>query len=157
MESQSIALVAHDNRKKDLVEWVEWNYKDLIEHKLICTGTTGNMVENALINKIGKDSKLKYEIKKLKSGPLGGDQQLGSLITEGRIDIIIFFWDPMEPHPHDVDVKALLRISVLYNVPTACNRATADFMISSKFFNEEYEPIIKDHSDYIKRNINIHE
>ena len=157
MESKSIALVAHDNRKKDLVEWVEWNYRDLIEHKLICTGTTGNMVENALKNKIGKDSKLKYEIQKLKSGPLGGDQQLGSLITEGKIDIIVFFWDPMEPHPHDVDVKALLRISVLYNVPTACNRATADFMISSKFFNEEYKPIIKDYSDYIKRNINIHE
>jgi len=157
MESKSIALVAHDNRKKDLVEWVEWNYKDLLEHKLICTGTTGNMVENALKNKVGKDAKLKFEIKKLKSGPLGGDQQLGALITEGRVDIIIFFWDPMEPHPHDVDVKALLRISVLYNVPTACNRATADFMISSKFFNEEYEPKIKDYSEYIKRNINMDE
>ena len=157
MRSKSIALVAHDNRKKDLVEWVEWNYKDLLEHKLICTGTTGNMVENALRNKVGKDAKLKFEIKKLKSGPLGGDQQLGALITEGKVDIIIFFWDPMEPHPHDVDVKALLRISVLYNVPTACNRATADFMISSKFFNEEYEPKIKDYSEYIKRNINMDE
>lgn len=157
MENKSIALVAHDNRKKDLVEWIEWNYKDLLEHKLICTGTTGSMVENALINKIGNDTKLKFEIKKLKSGPLGGDQQLGSLIAEGKIDILIFFWDPMEPHPHDVDVKALLRISVLYNVPTACNRATADFMISSNFFNEKYEPIIKDYSDYIKRNINIYE
>lgn len=157
MENKSIALVAHDNRKKDLVEWVEWNYKDLLEHKLICTGTTGNMVENALINKIGSDAKLKFEIKKLKSGPLGGDQQLGSLIAEGKVDILVFFWDPMEPHPHDVDVKALLRISVLYNVPTACNRATADFMISSNFFNEKYEPIIKDYSGYIKRNINIYE
>ncbi len=157
MEIKSIALVAHDNRKKDLVEWVEWNYKDLLEHKLICTGTTGNMVENALINKIGNDAKLKFEIKKLKSGPLGGDQQLGSLIAEGKIDILIFFWDPMEPHPHDVDVKALLRISVLYNVPTASNRATADFMISSNFFNEKYEPIIKDYSDYIKRDINVKE
>jgi methylglyoxal synthase len=157
MENKSIALVAHDNRKKNLVEWIEWNYKDLLEHKLICTGTTGNMVENALINKIPKDAKLKFEIKKLKSGPLGGDQQLGSLIAEGKIDILIFFWDPMEPHPHDVDVKALLRISVLYNVPTACNRATADFMISSNFFNEKYEPIIKDYSGYIKRNINIYE
>lgn len=157
MESKSIALVAHDNRKKDLVEWVEWNYKDLLEHKLICTGTTGNMVENVLINKIGSDAKLKFEIKKLKSGPLGGDQQLGSLIADGKVDILVFFWDPMEPHPHDVDVKALLRISVLYNVPTACNRATADFMISSNFFNEKYEPIIKDYSGYIKRNINIYE
>ena len=157
MEIKSIALVAHDNRKKDLVEWVEWNYKDLLEHMLICTGTTGTMVENAIKNKLGKDAELKFEIKKLKSGPLGGDQQLGALIAEGKVDIIVFFWDPMEPHPHDVDVKALLRISVLYNVPTACNRATADFMVSSKFFNEKYEPLIKDYSKYIKRNINIYE
>jgi methylglyoxal synthase len=155
MEIKSIALVAHDNRKKDLVEWAEWNYNDLLEHKLICTGTTGNMVEDAIKNKIGNDAKLKFEIKKLKSGPLGGDQQLGALIADGKIDIIIFFWDPMEPLPHDVDVKALLRIAVLYNVPTACNRATADFMVSSKFFNEAYEPIIKDYSEYIKRNVNI--
>jgi methylglyoxal synthase len=157
MKNKTIALVAHDNRKKDMVEWVEWNFKDLLEHKLICTGTTGTMVENALINKMEKDSKLKFEIRKLKSGPLEGDQQLGALIAEGRIDIIIFFWDPMEPHPHDVDVKALLRICVLYNIPTACNRATADFMVSSKFFNEQYEPIVKDYSEYIKRNININE
>jgi methylglyoxal synthase len=157
MEIKSIALVAHDNRKKDLVEWAEWNYKDLVEHKLICTGTTGNMVENAIKNKFGKDGELKFEIKKLKSGPLGGDQQLGALIAEGKVDIIIFFWDPMEPHPHDVDVKALLRISVLYNVPTACNRATADFMVSSKFFNENYVAVTKDYSEYIKRNINIDE
>jgi len=151
MEIKSIALVAHDNRKKDLVEWAEWNYKDLLEHKLICTGTTGNMVETALKHKVGNDAELKFEIKKLKSGPLGGDQQLGALIAEGKVDIIIFFWDPMEPHPHDVDVKALLRICVLYNVPTACNRATADFMVSSKFFNEMYEPILKDYSDYTKK------
>jgi methylglyoxal synthase len=153
MEIKSIALVAHDNRKKDLVEWAEWNYKDLLEHQLICTGTTGSLVEKAIKNKLGVEGELKFQIKKLKSGPLGGDQQLGALIAEGKIDIIIFFWDPMEPHPHDVDVKALLRISVLYNVPTACNRATADFMISSKFFNEEYAPIIKDYSEYTKRNI----
>ena len=101
-------------------------------------------------NKVGKDAKLKFEIKKLKSGPLGGDQQLGALIAEGRVDIIFFLWDPMEPHPHDVDVKALLRIAVLYNVPTACNRATADFMVSSKFFNEKYEAVTKDYSDYTK-------
>lgn len=154
MESKSIALVAHDNRKKDLVEWVEWNYRDLLIHKLICTGTTGNMVENAIKNKIGKGANLNFEIKKLKSGPLGGDQQLGALIAERSIDIIIFFWDPMEPHPHDVDVKALLRIAVLYNIPTACNRATADFMVSSNFFNEKYEPVNYDFNDYIKRNIN---
>lgn len=156
MEVKSIALVAHDNRKKDLVEWVEWNYKDLLEHKLICTGTTGTMVETALKNKVGTDeAELKFQIKKLKSGPLGGDQQLGALIAEGKVDIIIFFWDPMEPHPHDVDVKALLRICVLYNVPTACNRATADFMVSSKFFNEDYKPILKDYSIYTNRDINI--
>lgn len=156
MEVKSIALVAHDNRKKDLVEWVEWNYKDLLEHKLICTGTTGTMVEKALKNKVGTaEAELKFQIKKLKSGPLGGDQQLGALIAEGEVDIIIFFWDPMEPHPHDVDVKALLRICVLYNVPTACNRATADFMVSSKFFNEDYKPILKDYSVYTIRDINI--
>jgi methylglyoxal synthase len=156
MEVKSIALVAHDNRKKDLVEWVEWNYKDLLEHKLICTGTTGTMVETALKNKVGTDeAELKFQIKKLKSGPLGGDQQLGALIAEGKVDIIIFFWDPMEPHPLDVDVKALLRICVLYNVPTACNRATADFMVSSKFFNEDYKPIVKDYSVYTQRDINI--
>ncbi len=156
MEVKSIALVAHDNRKKHLVEWAEWNYKDLLEHKLICTGTTGTLVENALKNKVGtEEAELKFQIKKLKSGPLGGDQQLGALIAEGKVDIIIFFWDPMEPHPHDVDVKALLRIAVLYNVPTACNRATADFMVSSTFFNEKYNPILKDYSDYTKRNINI--
>lgn len=153
METKNIALVAHDNRKKDLVEWVEWNYRDLIEHKLICTGTTGNLVEKAIKNKIGDNEELKFQIKKLKSGPLGGDQQLGALIAESKIDIIIFFWDPMEPLPHDVDIKALLRIAVLYNVPTACNRATADFMISSKFFNEYYKPLIKDYSAYIKREI----
>ncbi len=153
METKNIALVAHDNRKKDLVEWVEWNYRDLIEHKLICTGTTGSLVEKAIKSKIGDDAELKFQIRKLKSGPLGGDQQLGALIAESKIDIIIFFWDPMEPLPHDVDIKALLRIAVLYNVPTACNRATADFMISSKFFNEHYKPLIKDYSAYIKREI----
>ena len=155
MEIKSIALVAHDNRKKDLVEWVEWNYMELKHHKLICTGTTGSLVEEAIKNKVGKSTELEYKMLKLKSGPLGGDQQLGALIAEGKIDIIIFFWDPMEPHPHDVDVKALLRISVLYNVPTACNRATADFLISSALFKEKYTPIIKDYSNYIKRPLNI--
>lgn len=157
MECKSIALVAHDNRKKDLAEWVKWNYRDLIEHKLICTGTTGNMVENALKEKLGKDVKIKFDIKKLKSGPLGGDQQLGALIAEEQIDIIIFFWDPMEPHPHDVDVKALLRIAVLYNIPTACNRATADFMVSSKFFNNDYVPQANEYTKYIERKLNIFE
>lgn len=153
METKSIALVAHDNRKKDLVEWVEWNYNELLHHSLICTGTTGSLVEDAIKKKADKEEFQKMKMTKLKSGPLGGDQQLGALIAENKIDIIIFFWDPMEPHPHDVDVKALLRISVLYNVPTACNRATADFMISSPLFNKEYVPIVKDYSDYIKRDL----
>jgi methylglyoxal synthase len=146
-----IALVAHDNRKKDLTEWVEWNWDALLNHKLICTGTTGNMVEAVLRRKLDKDQKKKIDIRKLKSGPLGGDQQLGALIAEGEVDMIIFLWDPMEPQPHDVDVKALLRIAVLYNVPTACNRSTADFMISSSLFTSEYTPALVDFSKYIRR------
>lgn len=153
--AKRIALVAHDNRKKDLVEWVEWNWSALLDHKLICTGTTGTLVEETLKNKLGKNLKRTVEIRKLKSGPLGGDQQLGSLIADGEIDVIIFLWDPMEPQPHDVDVKALLRIAVLYNVPTACNRSTADFMISSPLFTTEYAPILTDYSKYIQRNVNL--
>lgn len=148
-----IALVAHDNRKSDLIEWVEWNWKILSDHQIICTGTTGRLVEEALKKRAEKNSPLKHKIIKLKSGPLGGDQQLGALITEEKVDMIIFFWDPMQPQPHDVDVKALLRITVLYNVPTACNRSTADFLISSVLFNESYTPIIKDYSRYINRKV----
>jgi len=152
---KNIALVAHDRRKKDMVEWVEWNWGILAQHKLICTGTTGKLVEEALIKKIGKDRVLKNKITKLKSGPLGGDQQLGAMIVDGKIDFIVFLWDPMQPHPHDVDVKALLRIAVLYNVPIACNRSTADFMISSPLMNEEYHPKIKDYASYINRKVSI--
>ena len=152
MDTKNIALVAHDNRKKDLIEWVEWNYETLIPHNLICTGTTGKLVEQALIKKSKKED-FKITIQKLKSGPLGGDQQLGAMIVDGTVDFIIFFWDPMEPHPHDVDVKALLRVSVLYNVPLACNRSTADFMISSPLLKEKYERVLKDYSGYIKRSV----
>jgi len=152
-EIKRIALVAHDNRKKDLVEWVEWNYKLLIVHKLICTGTTGKLIEQTIKSKLDNEDKVPYEITLLKSGPLGGDQQLGAMIAEGHIDLVIFLWDPMEPQPHDVDVKALLRIAVLYNIPTACNRSTADFMISSSLLNTPYEPIITDYSGYIKRTL----
>jgi len=148
-----IALVAHDNRKTDLIEWVEWNWEILHNHHIICTGTTGKLVEEALLKKVNENKKGVINIRKLKSGPLGGDQQLGALIAEGLVDIIIFFWDPMQPQPHDVDVKALLRITVLYNVPTACNRSTADFMISSPLFNETYKPKTKDYSEYILRNL----
>jgi methylglyoxal synthase len=150
---KNIALVAHDNRKKDLIEWVEWNYEVLMRHKLICTGTTGRLVEEAITKRLSMHEAEKLEIEKLKSGPLGGDQQLGALIAEGKIDLLIFLWDPMEPQPHDVDVKALLRISVVYNIPTACNRSTADFLISSPLLAETYQPTMKDYSGYIKRTL----
>jgi len=146
-----IGLVAHDNRKLDLIEWIEWNWVELINHELICTGTTGHMVEEALIAKVPLEKITSLKIKKLKSGPLGGDQQLGAMIAEGKIDLLIFLWDPMQPQPHDVDVKALLRIAVLYNIPTANNRSTADFIISSSLMLKEYQPIVKDYSEYIKR------
>lgn len=150
---KSIALVAHDNRKKDLVEWVEYNYKTLLGHRLICTGTTGKLVEETILHKLEDEEQITFEIKKLKSGPLGGDQQLGALIAEGKIDLLIFFWDPMQPQPHDVDVKALLRITVVYNIPTACNRSTADFLISSHLLRETYEPILVDYHPYISRQV----
>lgn len=150
---KKIALVAHDNCKKDLVEWVDWNWKVLLQHSLICTGTTGRLVEETLQKKIEGSSAARLEITKLKSGPFGGDQQLGAMISEGRIDILIFFWDPMQPHPHDVDVKALLRISVLYNIPTACNRSTADFLISSHLMDEDYAPQKTSYDDYVKRSL----
>jgi len=151
--SKRVALVAHDNCKKDLVEWVQWNWKPLLNHALICTGTTGRLVEETIAKKLESGDTLKHHITKLKSGPFGGDQQLGAMIAEGKVDVLIFFWDPMQPHPHDVDVKALLRISVLYNIPTACNRATADFIISSLLMNEKYHQKINDYSQYIDRTI----
>jgi methylglyoxal synthase len=151
---KTIGLVAHDNRKKDLIEWVEWNWEELKEHDLVCTGTTGKLVEEALLKKIPISKRKKLKIRKLKSGPLGGDQQLGALISEGSIDMVIFLWDPMQPQPHDVDVKALLRITALYNIPTACNRSTADYLISSHLMNSDsYKPILKDYSSYIKREV----
>jgi methylglyoxal synthase len=152
MKKKTIALVAHDNRKQDLVEWVLWNYDVVLEHNLVCTGTTGKIVESELKKKLeDRDENLPINIVKLKSGPLGGDQQLGSLIVDEKVDLIIFFWDPMQPHPHDVDVKALLRIAVLYNIPMACNRASADFIISSPLINVDYVRATKDYSGYINR------
>ena len=152
-QTKRIALVAHDNRKKDLIEWVSWNRDFLLDHVLICTGTTGKLVEEAMKKVVPDSESVEKKIIKLKSGPLGGDQQLGSMIAEGHIDCMIFFWDPMQPQPHDVDVKALLRISVLYNVPTACNRSTADFLISSPLMREDYNPAENDFSGYINRNL----
>lgn len=156
--TKTIGLVAHDNCKKDLVEWFEWNWKLLIEHNLVCTGTTGKLIEETLKKKLeseGKNFPKNFSLKKLKSGPLGGDQQLGAMIADGKIDILIFFWDPMQPHPHEVDVKALLRIAVLYNVPTACNRSTADFIISSPLMKEDYKQIVNDYTNYLERSIDI--
>ncbi len=150
-----IALVAHDNRKADMVEWVEWNWKKLIKYDLICTGTTGKLVNETLLKKMGDEQDETISMKRLKSGPLGGDQQLGALISEGKVDMLIFLWDPMTPQPHDVDVKALLRLATLYNIPTAVNRSTADFMISSMLMDTNYKPIRKDYGSYINRKLDI--
>lgn len=149
--SKRIALVAHDNMKRELVAWTEYNYHTLLRHSLVCTGTTGRLLEQAIRAKAGDQIPPGFGIRLLKSGPLGGDQQLGALIAEGEVDFIIFFWDPMSPHPHDVDVKALLRIAVLYNLPMACNRSSADFMISSSMLDKPYTPVRRDFSDYTTR------
>ena len=125
-----IALVAHDNKKADLIEWAQFNRGSLSRHDLVATGTTGLLLHD----KVGLD------VKRMQSGPLGGDMQIGALIAEGDIDLLVFFWDPLEPQPHDPDVRALLRIAVVYNTPTACNRATADFLISSPMFLEVDAP-----------------
>ncbi|MGM0620310.1 MAG: methylglyoxal synthase [Bacteroidota bacterium] len=154
-KKKNIGIVAHDNRKKDIMEWVSYNWKELAQHDLICTGTTGKLVEETLIEKCAANGVVPPTVTRLKSGPLGGDQQLGALIVDGKVDILIFFWDPMQPQPHDVDVKALLRITVLYNLPTASNRSTADFLVSSELFHESYQPILKDYSGYIKRNVDL--
>jgi methylglyoxal synthase len=124
-----IALIAHDNRKPDLLAWARYNLDTLRNHELFATGTTGSLLAG----------ELGLEVTLFLSGPLGGDQQVGAGIAEERIDFVIFFWDPLEPHPHDVDVKALLRIAVVYNVPIACNRASADFMLSSPLMAKEYD------------------
>lgn len=157
MKIRTIALVAHDNRKRDLIEWVRFNRGTLENYRLICTGTTGRLVQEALeayeSDSVPVSEPKNLNITRLKSGPLGGDQQLGALIAEGEIDMIVFFWDPMQQQPHDVDVKALLRISNLYNIPTACNRSTADFLISSPLFNEDYDRIVTDYSDYLNREL----
>lgn len=150
---KNIGLVAHDNRKSDLVEWVKWNFKELKDHNLFCTGTTGKLVEEALFEKVELHEKENLKVTKMKSGPLGGDQQIGAMISEGKIDILIFLWDPMQAQPHDVDVKALLRLAVLYNIPTANNRSTADFIISSELFEEDYKRKVKDYSSYINRSV----
>ncbi len=147
---KSIGLVAHDARKKDMVEWVEFNGKRLGKHKLICTGTTGRLVQEVYEKKY---TDMKVDIVKLKSGPLGGDQQMGALIADGKLDILIFFIDPMTTQPHDVDIKALERMCSVYNVIIACTRSTADFVISSPLFEEDYTPVVADYASYLQRNV----
>lgn len=136
-----IALVAHDNKKQGLLEWARYNRELLMEHHLYATGATGRLLSETL----------QAPVICLQSGPLGGDQQIGALITEGVLDILIFFWDPLEPQPHDTDVKALIRIAVVWNIPVACDRATADFLISSPLMTGPYERILPDYSDHLHR------
>lgn len=138
-----IALVAHDNKKKDLIEWAIFNKAELARHELIATGTTGKLLED----------QLDRPVKKLLSGPLGGDQQIGALIAGGDIDALIFFWDPMEAQPHDSDVKALLRIAIAWNCILACDRSTADFVLTSPLMQDDYTITIPDYSGYLKRKI----
>ena len=140
---KKIGLVAHDNKKRDLIDWVKFNRRLLAAHDLVATGTTGTRLEEVL----------GIRIRKLQSGPLGGDQQLGALIADGEIDFLVFFWDPLEPQPHDPDVKALLRIAVVWNIPIACNRASADFMISSPLMVSDYERQMPNYQSYIDRQI----
>ncbi|KON34520.1 MAG: methylglyoxal synthase [miscellaneous Crenarchaeota group-6 archaeon AD8-1] len=140
-QKKNIALVAHDNMKASLLDWVRFNKNTLLEHRLYATGTTGKLLEEELNKKI-----IIFE-----SGPLGGDQQVGSRISEGKIDFLIFFWDPLEAQSHDPDVKALLRMAVVWNIPTACNRASADFLISSPLMNEEYLRLLPDYDSYRRR------
>lgn len=138
-----IALVAHDHKKKDLAEWAVHNREMLAGHELLATGTTGKMLEE----------KLQLPVRKLFSGPLGGDQQIGSLIAEGSIDLIVFFWDPMEAQPHDSDVKALLRLAVAWNILMACNRTTADFILTSPLMQDDYRINTPDYSTYLSRQL----
>lgn len=137
-QKKKIALVAHDRKKQDLLEWAKFNRDLLAQHQVYSTGTTGKLLEQEL--DIG--------IIKLQSGPLGGDQQIGAKIAELDIDFLIFFWDPLEPLPHDADVKALLRLAVVWNIPVACNRASADFMLSSPLMSGDYQRIVPDYEEY---------
>jgi methylglyoxal synthase len=140
---KKIALVAHDNKKRDLIEWSKFNRDLLAHHKVYATGTTGSLLEQ----------ELGFKVHRLESGPLGGDQQIGSKIVDGEIDFLIFFWDPLEPQPHDPDVKALLRMAVVWNIPIACDRSSADFIISSPLMDSTYERLVPDYSEYRNRKV----
>jgi len=141
--NKKIALVAHDNKKRDLIEWSKFNRDLLAHHKVYATGTTGALLEK----------ELGFKVHRLESGPLGGDQQIGSKIVDGDIDFLIFFWDPLEPQPHDPDVKALLRMAVVWNIPIACDRSSADFIISSPLMDSSYERLVPDYSEYRNRRV----
>lgn len=138
-----IALVAHDNKKQELLDWVKYNKKILSAHELYATGTTGKLIEELT----------GIQVTKMKSGPMGGDMQIGAMIAENKIGVLIFFWDPMEAQPHDPDIRALLRICVVWNIPMANNRSTADFIITSPLFKEEYELFEVDYSKYLERKV----
>jgi len=138
-----IALVAHDGQKQSIVDWARYNQAILVEHEIWATGTTGTLIEKVL----------GITVHKLQSGPLGGDQQIGAMIVEGKIDFLMFFWDPLQPQPHDPDVKALLRMAVVWNVPVACDRATADFIISSPLMHGEYERLVPDYEAIARRKL----
>lgn len=138
---KTIALVAHDNRKTDLTEWADYNRAALAGHRLVATGTTGTILEH----------ELGLPVERLQSGPLGGDMQIGARISEGDIDAMVFFWDPLEAQPHDPDVKALLRVAVVWNIPVACNRATADFMVSSPLMSTPYDRRVPDYGAHNER------
>jgi methylglyoxal synthase len=138
-----IALVAHDNKKTEIIEWAVKNKHILSRHRLYATGTTGTLIENAL----------DQSVTKFMSGPLGGDQQVGSNLAEGKLDILVFFWDPMQAQPHDPDVRALLRLAVVWNIPVACDRASADFIFTSPLMVEEYDTILPDYTTYLARKV----
>ena len=140
---KNIALVAHDNKKADIIDWAIYNKTALSKHRLFATGTTGKMIEEAL----------DQSVTKLLSGPLGGDQQIGAKIAEGKIDVLIFFWNPMEAQPHDPDIKALLRVADTWNIPVACDRATADFIFTSPLMYEEYATELPDYNSYTNRKL----
>ncbi|MDR3244524.1 MAG: methylglyoxal synthase [Elusimicrobiota bacterium] len=145
---KNVGLIAHDACKKNMMEWVAFNAKRLSSHNLICTGTTGKLVEEVLKTKFPN---LNINITKLKSGPLGGDQQMGALIASDKIDILIFFTDPMTTQPHDVDIKALIRLSTIANIVVACTRSSADFVISSALFDSDYQLVKENYESYISR------
>lgn len=143
MESKRIALIAHDHKKKELIEWALYNQSVLKKAKLFATGTTGKLLE----------SEMNTSVTKLQSGPLGGDQQIGALISEGKIDMLIFFWDPLEALPHDPDIKALLRLAVVWNIPVACNRTTADYLLTSPLYGSDYQRKMPDYSTHNSRSV----